>query len=163
MGAGREASSGGFAEAAFSGGEKGVGGCGLIGNPHLKIEMWGTRHPASLLGQARGIAFHYNVRFEWDERKNWLNQRKHNGISFETASTIFADERCFIYLEREDETAELRWHAIGAAQVGTGISGILLVVHVYREDIDGDEVIRIISAREAGTNDIRRYQEQRVD
>jgi hypothetical protein len=53
---------------------------------------------------------------------------------------------------------------------------IVLVAHVYRhpsdedlspgtprEEHDGKEIIRIISARRAGKNDIRRYQEQEVD
>ena len=39
----------------------------------------------------------------------------------------------------------------------------LLVVHVYREEIDGEEITRIISARRANKDDFRRYQEQEVD
>jgi uncharacterized DUF497 family protein len=37
---------------------------------------------------------------------------------------------------------------------------VLLVAHVYREDVHGEEIIRIISARPAEKHDIRRYQEQ---
>jgi uncharacterized DUF497 family protein len=40
---------------------------------------------------------------------------------------------------------------------------LLLVVHAYREDEYGEEIIRIISARRAGKHDIRRYQEPEVD
>jgi len=40
---------------------------------------------------------------------------------------------------------------------------MLLVAHVYREETNGEEIIRIISAREAEKNDIRRYQEQAVE
>jgi uncharacterized DUF497 family protein len=40
---------------------------------------------------------------------------------------------------------------------------LLLVVHVYREDHDGEELIRIIPARAAGNDDVRRYQEQAMD
>src|SRR5437773_656048 len=40
---------------------------------------------------------------------------------------------------------------------------MLLVVHVYREETDGEEITRIISARKAEKNDIRRYQEQEMD
>jgi uncharacterized DUF497 family protein len=37
---------------------------------------------------------------------------------------------------------------------------MLLVVHAYREDWHGEQVIRIISARRAEKREIRRYQEQ---
>jgi uncharacterized DUF497 family protein len=40
---------------------------------------------------------------------------------------------------------------------------VLPVVHVYREDCHGEEIIRIISARRAETNEFRRYQQQSVD
>jgi uncharacterized protein len=103
------------------------------------------------------------VRFEWDERKNRQNQRKHGGISFELAALVFEDENRLIGLDRVDETGEQRWHAIGAVSVEPGVTAVLLVVHVYREDNDGEEVIRIISARRAESHELRRYQEQSVD
>ena len=54
------------------------------------------------------------MRFEWDERKDRLNQRKHGGIGFEFASRVFADERCLVIPDCVDgETGEPRWHAIG--------------------------------------------------
>jgi uncharacterized DUF497 family protein len=40
---------------------------------------------------------------------------------------------------------------------------VLLVVHVYREDCDGEEIIRIVSARRADKDEYRRYQEQTMD
>jgi uncharacterized DUF497 family protein len=40
------------------------------------------------------------LRFEWDERKNRGNQRKH-GISFEEAQTVFYDDWA-IQVEDED-------------------------------------------------------------
>jgi len=43
------------------------------------------------------------------------------------------------------------------------VGAVLLVVHAYREDFDGEEIIRIISARRADKNEYRRYQEQEVD
>jgi uncharacterized DUF497 family protein len=103
------------------------------------------------------------VRFEWDERKNRQNQRKHGGISFELAALVFEDENRLIGLDRVDETGEQRWHAIGAVSVEPGATSVLLVVHVYREDHHGEEVIRIISARRAESHELRRYQEQSVD
>jgi len=106
------------------------------------------------------------MRYEWDERKNLQNQRKHGGISFELATFVFEDERCLIDFDRVDETGEHRWHALGAVSVPPGIRAVLLVVHAYRipeEDSDGEETIRIISARRAGKNDLRRYQKETVD
>lgn len=105
----------------------------------------------------------YAVRYEWDERKNLENQRKHEGISFELAALVLEDENRLIGLDREDESGEQRWHAIGAVSIESGVSAILLVVHAYREDRDGEEVIRIISARRAEKHEIRRYREQELD
>jgi hypothetical protein len=103
------------------------------------------------------------VRYEWDEAKNRRNQRNHNGISFELATLAFEDERCLVVLDHVDETGEQRWHALGAVQIEPVSAAVLLVVHAYREDHHGEEIIRIISARQAEKHEIRRYQEQAVD
>jgi uncharacterized DUF497 family protein len=105
----------------------------------------------------------YATRYEWDERKNRQNQRKHDGISFELAALAFEDEHRLIGPDRVDETGELRWHALGAVEIEPGLGAVLLVVHAYREEDDGEETIRIISARRASKNDVRRYQEQAMD
>ena len=104
----------------------------------------------------------YTVHYEWDEHKNEANQKKH-GVSFAVAALAFEDEKCLIRPDRVDETGEQRWHALGSVRVGRGQAVVLIVVHVYREQIDGEEIIRIISARRANKNDVRRYQEQEVD
>lgn len=104
------------------------------------------------------------MRYEWDEAKNLRNQRKHDGISFELASLVFEDERCLVYADRIDgKTDEQRWHAVGLAQLEPAAGTVLLVVHVYREDHHGEEIIRIVSARAAEKHEIRRYQEQAMD
>ena len=54
-------------------------------------------------------------------------------------------------------------NAIGAARIEHEASAVLLVVHVYREDYRGEEIIRIISARAAEKHEIRRYREQAMD
>jgi uncharacterized DUF497 family protein len=79
------------------------------------------------------------------------------------AVLVFEDEGRLIELDRVDEAGEQRWHALGAVSIRPGIAAVLLVVHAYREEINGEETIRIISARRAGKNDVRRYQEQAVD
>jgi uncharacterized DUF497 family protein len=50
-----------------------------------------------------------------------------------------------------------------AAQVEDDFKVVLLVVHTYREDSYGEEIIRIISARKAKKYETRRYQEKEVD
>lgn len=101
------------------------------------------------------------MRYEWDNHKNDRNQQKHRGISFELATLIFEDPRFLLALDRYDEAGEQRWHAIGMVEAGE--SGVLLAVHVYREDDDGEEIIRIISARRADPHEFRRYQKQAMD
>jgi len=112
----------------------------------------------------------YRVQYEWDKEKNRRNQRNHGGISFELAGLVFQDERCLIGLDRIDETGEQRWYAIGAAHIKSAATVVLLVVHAYREDCHGEEIIRIperaaigISARRAEKHEIRRYQKQAMD
>jgi len=101
------------------------------------------------------------MRYEWDEAKNPRNQRKHDGVWFELAPLAFEDEHCLVHPDRIDsKTEERRWHAIGAARIEPGVGAVLRVVHVYREDHHGEEVIRIVSARAAEKHEIRRYREQ---
>ena len=101
----------------------------------------------------------YNsMRFEWDADKNRSNQKKHAGIDFETASRVFADPGPMIRKDRVID-GEQRWHGIGAVR-----KAVLLVVHVYlEENPNGEEVIRIISAREADPRERRVYLEQAPD
>ena len=54
------------------------------------------------------------MRYEWDERKNRLNLKKH-GVSFEVAALALEDQNCLVRPDRIDDTGEQRWHAIGAA------------------------------------------------
>ena len=82
------------------------------------------------------------TRFSWDERKNRANRRKH-GVSFETATRVFEDPLVIFEPDREVD-AEARWQAIGRVEEHI----LLLVAHTHEED-DGEETIRIISARRA--------------
>jgi hypothetical protein len=104
------------------------------------------------------------MRFEWDEEKGRLNRRKH-GVSFELASLVFEDQRCVVRPDRIDnQTREQRWQAIGAAWIGASPEALLFVVHVYRKGTEnGEEIVRIISARAAGKHDVRKYREQEME
>jgi uncharacterized DUF497 family protein len=95
------------------------------------------------------------MRFEWDSAKNRINQAKHSGIDFETAARVFDDPNVVLMQDRI-AGGEQRWHAIGAVS-----AALLIVVHVYREDnVNGEEIIRIISAREANQRERRIYIQQ---
>ena len=93
------------------------------------------------------------MKFEWDGEKNRINQQKHNGIAFESAALVFNDPDTIF---RKDRVVggEQRWHAIGMA-----VGAVLLVVHVYRTEYEheNEEIIRIISAREANKRERRVY------
>jgi len=95
------------------------------------------------------------LRFEWDEAKNLSNKRKH-GVSFETASRVFADPFALSEQDRI-ERGEPRWRTIGL------IEGffVLVVAHTVLETGDDEtEIIRIISARRASPRERRRYEDE---
>jgi uncharacterized DUF497 family protein len=92
------------------------------------------------------------MRFEWDERKNRSNQRKH-GVSFELAELVFDDPLALSKPERV-EGGEERWHTLGLVAA----SVVLLVAHTVREE-PHDEVIRIISARKATRYERKQYEQ----
>lgn len=105
----------------------------------------------------------YIMRYEWDGRKNLRNQQLH-GISFELAALVFEDEDCLVYPDRIDaRTGEPRWHALGTIPIEPEGAAVVVVVHVYREEQHGEEIVRIISARAAEKNELRRYQRQALD
>ena len=91
--------------------------------------------------------------FEWDEDKNAENRRKH-GVDFEVAAQVFADPLQVATQDR-DVDGEERWQTIGMVK---NLVVLLLVCHTY-EDEQGDEVLRIISARRADSHEWRRYEE----
>jgi len=92
------------------------------------------------------------MKFEWDENKNKQNIVKHR-VSFDRARRVFDDPH-FLTLIQRDIDDEERWVTIGIA---TGVV-ILYVVHT-RAELDGDELIRIITARKATPRERRAYEE----
>jgi uncharacterized DUF497 family protein len=91
------------------------------------------------------------MRFVWDKGKNRRNQAKHK-VSFETAALVFDDPNTLSIKDRFLEGEE-RWQTIGLVD---GVV-VLLVAHTIYEQ-DGEEVIRIISARKA-TRERRIYEQ----
>ncbi len=52
---------------------------------------------------------------------------------------------------------------MASARLDSDTALVLMVVHVYREEIDGEQIIRITSARGADKNDVRGYRKQAMD
>jgi len=92
------------------------------------------------------------MKFEWDERKNRINQEKH-GVSFEEAKEVFNDALQISKLDYRFNYFEERWITIGATKKGH----ILVVANLFFSD-DGEEIIRIISARKANNKERKSYE-----
>ena len=93
------------------------------------------------------------MKFEWSEDKNRTNIKKHH-ISFEEAKEIFSDPMHIAKLDRRFDYCEERWITIGA----TTKDKIVVVANMFFDE-EGEEVIRIISARKA-TQKERNFYEQ---
>jgi uncharacterized protein len=98
------------------------------------------------------------IRFEWDETKNFSNQRKHD-VSFEEAIHVFLDP-LYVSVYERIEDGEERWQTFGL------VGGLLLlmVAHTVREECDDGrlvEVIRIITARAATARERRHYEDEK--
>ncbi len=91
------------------------------------------------------------IRFVWDEAKAKANLKKH-GISFEEATTVFADENGRLKHDPDHSDTEDRFILLGFSSK----LKLLVVCHVYR---DNDNVIRLISARKANRNERKQYGE----
>ena len=92
------------------------------------------------------------LEFEWDEKKNNINIKKH-GISFEEAIMVFYDDDAIVFDDPDHSIEENRFLIIGM----TDKDKICIVSHCYR---DNEDKIRIISARKAEKGEIRVYNKQ---
>ena len=89
------------------------------------------------------------IAFEWDENKNTINKDKH-GLSFEEAREVFYDDNAVLFDDPDHSIGEERFLIIGMLKS----SKVCIVSHCYR---DNDNVIRIISARQATKNEKNTY------
>ena len=92
------------------------------------------------------------LRFEWDRKKDAINQRKH-GIAFTTAKKAFYDESRIDIPDEMHSISENRRITIGKADK------VLFVVYTERS-YDIGNTIRLISARRANEEERRFYYEQ---
>jgi hypothetical protein len=86
--------------------------------------------------------------FEWDENKNTINKKKHEGISFEIGARVFLDKKRIEKYDALHSTLdEDRYQAIGM------VDEVLFVTFTER----GADRIRMISARPAEQEEIDEY------
>ncbi len=93
------------------------------------------------------------MKFEWDTVKDNQNQEKH-GISFSEAMEVFFDPLHLSILDKRYTYFEERWITIGQVKD----CRIIVVANLYFSE-HGEEVIRIVSAREATVHERKQYEE----
>ena len=87
--------------------------------------------------------------FEWNIEKAAANVRKH-GVSFEEATTVFADPLALLIPDPDHSEAEMRYLVLGMS-----LRQRLLVV----ASAERPPRTRLISARRASREERRRYEE----
>ncbi|MGD0044229.1 MAG: BrnT family toxin [Isosphaeraceae bacterium] len=90
------------------------------------------------------------LKFEWDQEKAGSNLSKHK-VSFDEASTVFADPLAKIFFDQDHWTEETREIIVGHSILGR----LLLVSFTER----GRDLVRIISARAATRKERKSYEE----
>jgi len=94
------------------------------------------------------------LEFEWDNKKDKANIKKH-GISFDEAQSVFYDENAVQFFDPDHSYDEDRFILLGISFK----LKILVVCHCFRES---DTVIRIISARKADADEEHEYWRNRI-
>lgn len=95
----------------------------------------------------------FPIQFEWDEKKNELNYKKHD-IWFEEAQTVFFDPLHIMFYDDEHSTDEDRYLIIGTVYNDR----VLIVSFTHR---NAGQNVRIISARKT-TRKERLYYEKGI-
>ena len=88
------------------------------------------------------------MKFTWDRRKNRANLEKH-GVSFDEATTVFADPLAASIPDPDHSEGEERFVTMGVSARNR------LVVVCHTEEGD---TVRIISAREANSHERKKYE-----
>jgi hypothetical protein len=89
------------------------------------------------------------MRFEWDDRKNAANVRKH-GMDFSHAAQMFSGEfQLLVEPDMREDNGEDRWRGIGRI-------AMKIAVVVFTHD-PSFATIRIISLREAEKDEQNEY------
>jgi uncharacterized DUF497 family protein len=91
-----------------------------------------------------------SIKFEWDQNKADSNLSKH-GVSFNEAKTVFNDSLYVDFFDPDHSYNEHRYIVIGQS-----LNNRLLLV-AYTEE---ENIIRLISAREATRRERKTYEER---
>lgn len=91
-----------------------------------------------------------SVRFTWDRRKAAKNVTKHDGVTFEEATTVFRDPLAYIFDDDRHADEEYRELIIGYSYR----KRLLIISFAEQEG-----VIRIISARKADADEQKDYEQ----
>jgi uncharacterized protein len=94
-----------------------------------------------------------DLRFDWDPKKVSSNEKKH-GVMFDEAQTVFYDHDALVISDPDHSQGEDRFIILGLSSLDRA----LVVVHCFRAE---GSVIRIISARRAGTKEQKPYWERK--
>ncbi len=95
------------------------------------------------------------MKFEWDEKKNKENFRKHR-VRFEDACYVFSDIYALNKFDEKHSAYDDRWIMLGRSPLS---NKILIIVHTYIQDAEF-EIVKIISARKATNKEQQIYLER---
>ncbi|MFA6293244.1 MAG: BrnT family toxin [Victivallales bacterium] len=91
------------------------------------------------------------MKFEWDAKKADKNRQKHS-VVFTEAATVFGDPLSETFPDPDHSFGEFRYLTIGQSMAGR----LLVIGHTDRGD-----TIRIITARQATTQERHYYENKR--
>ncbi len=91
-----------------------------------------------------------NDEVDWDEAKNEYNKRKHEGISFEEAQSVFDDPLAKTVDDLDHSYDERRYFTTGYSTNNR----VLVLWHTYP-----DQGYRLIGARKANKRERQSYEE----
>lgn len=89
------------------------------------------------------------MKFEWDNRKEVKNKKKH-GVSFHEAATVFGDSSAITFNDPDHSINEHRRITFGVSRFGR---------HIIVSHTDRGGKMRIISAREMIKHERKIYEE----
>ena len=99
------------------------------------------------------MSYIISMRFEWNEEKNRENIRKHE-LGFTEVQEIFNDPFHVSLLDTRFNYFEERWVTLGCLKNGM----VVVAGHLYLFDENGEETIRLITARKATSKEREQYE-----
>ncbi len=97
--------------------------------------------------------------FDWDENKEKINIKSHDGVTFGEASSALQDEFALEEYDDAHSTAEEKRYVC----IGESRNKVLYVVYAVRSEDTENEVYRIISARLAEPEEKESYEREKFN